>query len=331
MLATTRAARFAACSAALAVLAAAARAGADEPRVELAWTAPEGCPDGARVVAEVERLLGPAGARPPRPIRAAAVVTRVGEGFVVKLETASDAGTRARELHGATCGGIGDAVALILALMIDPEHVVAPARGTLAAAESAPPPTPAAPPPAPPRSPAPQPAPSPPLTIVLSAAPVLDLGSVPAPAAGFAGAAGLVFGRARAEAGVVVLPARAATVASTPGAGGDVSLVAGTLAACAVALRGRTAELAPCAGFELGRLYASGFGVAQPGSGGALWSTAKLGALGVLRLGDGLALTLRLDAGAPFARPRFVLENVGAVFRSAPVVGRAAIGVETRF
>lgn len=68
-----------------------------------------------------------------------------------------------------------------------------------------------------------------------------------------------------------------------------------------------------------------------PGAGSALWATAELGALAALLATDHLAVTLSAGAGVPFSRPTFVLEKVGAVFRSSPVVGRFGLGVEARF
>jgi hypothetical protein len=321
-----------------------------DDRVSLRWSAPQGCPSEAAVAAEVTRLLGPSSVRPPRPVEATVTVTRVGEGFAAHLETTSSAGVRARDLHGATCAGVGDAVALILALAIDPAHVVAPERGGLAAAAgasasaSAPPVAPTPPPAAPTASPSappitppaapiapPTPPSAPRLQLALALGPVLDVGSVPIPAGGVAGALGASLGRARLDAGLTALPARAGHVTAGAAAGGDVSLVAGSLAASYALVDAAPLALGPSLGLELGRLHAAGFGVAAPGDGSILWATPSLGARGSLALGSHLAVTLALAAGFPLARPNFVLENVGAVFRPAPVVGRAALALEARF
>src|SRR5262245_58840791 len=127
---------------------------ADE-RAILRWNAPAECPEGARVIEEMNRILGPTAARPPKPIEAVASVLRDDQGvWRVHLETEGEGATRVRELKGATCAAIADATALILALMIDPTAVAsapvskpetAPAAPTAPAPTAPPTPAPAAP------------------------------------------------------------------------------------------------------------------------------------------------------------------------------------------
>ena len=114
-----------------------------------------------RFFAEVDRLLGPSGARPAQPINATATVS--GDelrGFRVHLETTAGGPTRVRELKGASCAALADATALILALMIDPGAVaVERDAGPPEDAASLPPAPAATPAPAPTLAPAATPAP----------------------------------------------------------------------------------------------------------------------------------------------------------------------------
>ena len=114
------------------------------------------------------------------------------------------------------------------------------------------------------------------------------------------------------------------------GAGGRVDLIVGTLGTCRLVTRG-SVEVAPCMAVEVGRLHAVGFGVTDPGAGAALWGAWR----GGLHVGwpttGRLGVSGRAEVVVPFVRPRFVLENVGAVHRPAPVGGRLLAGVEYRF
>ncbi|APR75317.1 Hypothetical protein A7982_00663 [Minicystis rosea] len=332
------------------------------PRVSLRWSAPEGCPAGARVVAEVDRLLGESGARPPTPLEVSAVVTDDPAGG---LRVRLDAGNaRVRELHAASCEALADATAVILALMIDPTAVASapPAAPAPAAPSSAAPSAsavPAAPPSPPSAPPAPASAPPAPASAAPSvstapdtsraAAPpstrsrvpaprfhllawaLADVGSLPGVSFAAGGTAALSLGAFRFELGAGVWPSRAATSPQRATAGGDISLVAGAAGACYSLLAPGAFELAPCLAFELGRIHAAGYGVTMPGEGSALWSALKPGARFAWSPVSRVALVLRLDAAVPFARPSFVLSNLGPVHRSGPLAGRAGCGVELTF
>jgi hypothetical protein len=301
----------------------------DSPRVTLTWTAPDGCPPAARVVAEVDRLLGGATAprRPPLVVTAtvaadAAGVLRV---HIEAPETdGSGSGPRVRELHAASCEALADATATILALMIDPDRVVAAAP-----AVAAPPPTP---PVVAPQDERPLPAPSSRFAprVRFDASAVADVGTLPGAGFGAAGSAVLTLAALQLELGFTGLPSRSAHLAARPTAGGDVSLLAGTAAACWNALPKGIFELAPCLGWEVGDLRASGFGVTSPGSGDTLWSAARTGARFAWSPLARLAFFLRAEAIVPVTRPTFVLQSVGAVFRPGPAAGRAGLGIELR-
>ncbi|MFT3776626.1 MAG: hypothetical protein QM820_65640 [Minicystis sp.] len=316
-------------------------ASADEPpnpRIALRWTAPAGCPAGARVIAEVDRLLGDTGARPPSPLTVSAVVSDdPAGGLRVQLEAAGAGGTRVRELHAASCEALADATALILALMIDPAAVAAappappapePTSPPASKPASSPGPEPTSPPAPRPTSP---PAPSLRPRFHLLAWALADAGTLPGVAFAAGGAAALSLGALRFELSAGAWPSRSAVIAARPTAGGDVSLVAGSAGACYGLLAPGPFDLAPCLAMEIGRLHASGFGVTTPGEGNALWAAAKGGARFAWSPASRVAIVLRLEAAVPFVRRAFVVENLGEVHRPGPVSGRAGGGVEISF
>jgi hypothetical protein len=294
-------------------------------------------------VAEVERLLGASGARPPAPLAVSATVTPdPAGGLRAHLEAESPDGPRTKELQAASCEALADATAIILALMIDPTALAAPV------APSPPlPAPPAAPVPVPPPPPVPLPAPAPrssPVTAPAAAVPtsavrprfhlvawaLADTGTLPGVTFAAGGTAALSLGAVRLELGAGAFPGRSAVLAQRTTAGGDVSLVAGTAGLCYSVLASGRFELSPCLALEVGRLHATGFGVSNPGEGSALWSALEPGARLAWSPLARLAVVLRAGASVPFTRPRFVLAGL-AVHRPGPVAGRAGGGVEVTF
>ncbi len=175
----------------------------------------------------------------------------------------------------------------------------------------------------------------PPIAFGVSAAALLDVGSLPGVAPGFEGAGALLFGAYRLELGVSAFPDQTATLSDLPSAGGRIGLVAGFARACRDIFpfiqKNQHFELSPCVAFELGRLHAKGFGVESPDEGEALWLAARVGASFVWRPQQRFALSVQAGAVFPFSRPSFTIEGAGAVFRSSTVAGRFSFGAEVRF
>jgi len=97
-------------------------ASAQQPRaVALRWNAPAGCPSQDAVDAELARLLAGARVDTARSVTATATVTLVGEQYRLRLEIERDGSTSAREITGASCLGVANAAALMVAMAIDPE------------------------------------------------------------------------------------------------------------------------------------------------------------------------------------------------------------------
>jgi hypothetical protein len=125
-------------------------------------------------------------------------------------------------------------------------------------------------------------------------------------------------------------PQRALVRPGDPSQGGDFSLVAGGLRGCLAAPIGPV-ELGGCAGAELGVQSGAAFGVNRPSTGDALWVALPL--VATLRRSLSRRFGVHVEAGAsfPLLRRQFAIEDLGAVFRPAPVTVRASLGAEVMF
>lgn len=85
------------------------------PRLELEWRAPTQCPDAAAVLGDVERLLG--GRALVAPVAVAVEVVAAAEGYAA---TVVIDGAAARVLRAGNCAPLARAVALVIAVAIDP-------------------------------------------------------------------------------------------------------------------------------------------------------------------------------------------------------------------
>jgi len=317
---------------ALAALALVSRAWADTvaPKLALAWDAPDECPSGTDVEARVARLLADSRrVADAAPVEARVKVTRVREGrWTARLTTRIDGIAGDRTMYAASCDLLASASALVIALAIDPELGVAPPSDA-PASSSAPPASSSAPPPVvPPPAPTSSEPPSSP-HVIAGAWIAADSGMLPSLAPG----AGLLVGLGdRAWSlgayGEAWLPSTA-TSDSRPGAGGDFDRVDLGVRGCA--RLGARFTFGSCLGAELDRAHARGFGVTSPGEATRLWIAARGGAELGLRISDVMFVPLHVDAIVPFSRPTFALENVGAVFRPAPVGVRASLGLTLHF
>lgn len=166
-----------------------------------------------------------------------------------------------------------------------------------------------------------------------------DVGSLPSPAFGVGGAVAVSYhpvgGRVRA---FYFLPS-SETLPERPTAGGDFDLWAVAISFCLVPWRSAepgTRELGDlhfelCPGLELGQMRGRGFGVSRPDEGAALWLGPRGDAALRVTLHRYVGLRAEIGALAPLARPEFVLENVGVVYRASAAVGRASLDVEVVF
>ena len=300
------------------------------PSATIGWVAPAECPTEAGVAAQIEDFLGqPLDTERERHVEAQVEVSAATDGFVAAISIASERGRVSRQLDHADCVKLAEAVALVVALAIDPEQVQrrkqeveeAEPRSSGAAAgtstatfESVP--TPSAAPVAavstpcpPPSPPPPPPAPTPKMRPVVTARVEVLAGRGALP--GWGGGAG---GRV----GVRPLPwleiaalgrhwfSRNAEVPGYSDAQARLGLTTSGLVGCWVALTS-SIEATACGGAVLGVMTGVGVGVDRSAVFRAGWgaATSQLG-LGV-PLGNGWTGRLGLEAGLSLSRPRFVV------------------------
>ena len=158
-----------------------------------------------------------------------------------------------------------------------------------------------------------------------------DVGSLPAPAVGVGVGAGLSGSLWRAELSGALWGDRHASLdsVSTPGAGADVSLVTGTVGACALPLGENSVQLALCASWEMGRLSGVGTGITSPRRASGLWLAPGIEAGFTWRpAATRLGIGARLGAFAPLGQREFFLERLGTVHEVESLVARAGVSVD---
>jgi hypothetical protein len=266
---------------------------------------------------------------------------------IVAQGTSRGEGSRELTSEAAGCDSLADAVALSIALAIDPDAVERTAR------QPAPAPAPLPAPPAElePATPAveapmeqpiatpsreavepvaaqsegPSPGPS-----WLDAGAVASLGLLPGGALGFGLAGHARLGtRAAALVGFDFWPER-----ETAAGGGHFAfgLAAASLGLCVDLLRSRTVGLSACGAGMLGSIHAVVLDLSPTGAGDRLWGALRAGAQLFLPGDSRVRVGLGLEAIAPFTRHRFTVRDVpGQVYRQAPVALHASLAAGVRF
>ncbi len=300
-------------------------------RVQVHWAAPDECPDDVRLVHEVEGLLGQSlpdeDQEPPLLTVRVHVQGSRDQGYAAKVSFTSAQGDEDRYLEHPSCDQLVHALALVIALAIDPERVRATqlARAAASADEEE---TPRMPLPREPaanstnvaRDPAPVPAPTraspprapeqpePPGGPRLALRDVAGAGSLPKFGFGVEAALGWHQARFRAEAVGRYWLERQTPVTGTPSASLELGLATLGVRACWLPLRGEW-QLAACAGGAVGQLRGDGLGVENPRERTARYSEISMG-LEIARVRSQLAPEAGLQLSGALERPPFgVLEN----------------------
>jgi hypothetical protein len=315
-----------------------AQAGAAPPPVaadpapralELRWSAPADCPDAGYLSAEVSRLTL-AASEPRVDVDAKAWKDDTGR-WRIALVTQLGAERGERIVEAETCALAGDAAALVIALMIDPEGVRARSStpGTPEPSGPSVPPVSGADAPAQPTRGEER--------ASLAAAATFDGGSLPSTGFGVGAVAALRVHpwhdrpgavRLRVEAALLVLPERRARSAVDAARGADLHLVTG--AARGVVAYGDVVEGGLFAGLELGSLSGTGFGVRSPVSASTLWNAVLVGAVARFPARGTVGLRGSVEVSIPLRRVEMDVAGE-IVHRPSAVIPRGALAAEVRF
>jgi hypothetical protein len=298
-----------------------AMAAEGDDALRLTWTAPSGCPSSDAVRAAALRGVDARAAK-GQPLEAEARVDHETSSWRVQLRTQRGAARGEREIEAATCDGLAEATAVVLALAL-----VASDVERIEAAE----PAAAAPPPAP-REPDVRPRidASPSHTFALGASVAGDAATLPSPAVGGSLTLAWTPGRFRLEVDGRRWGSQSGSIQMF-GSGARFTMTSVGARGCWAALNGGTLELSPCGGLDLSFVSASGFGADTNYTPDGTWTTIAGGGLARLRLTSWLAVRTKVDAFLPMSRPTFVVENQGSVHRPSPIGVSASFGLEALF
>jgi hypothetical protein len=228
---------------------------------------------------------------------------------------------REREITGASCGEVTDAVSVAIALTISEREQAQEPEPATESAPSSPGPeltsdTATEPPPL---SDAASPG------FALGAGLLLDTGALPNLAPGFEIAGALEWKLLRVGAFLGLFAPQEARLSDDRG--GTFDFVLGGIDLCAKPEL-TSVHLIACAGFELGRISGSGDNVADPRLGDAGWYAPRA----ELGVGYGFAevvrIWLRAGAAIPLTRPEFLLDGTDNVHRPSNVSLRGLLAFE---
>lgn len=303
--------------------------------VELAWTAPAGCPDGEALRSRVAELV--AGPGTHSSLRAEGRVT-TGQRARWRLELAllGPDLVDIRSIEAADCDALTGVAALLIAIALAPEVAgdLVPAAELPAPPVLPEPPIVAAPPPTPaPVSPPTAPElPAPRRSSLRGALRIgggAEFGAIPRWSPSLVFAAALIGRGWRVEL-VASHAVNVARYAALPEVGGRMTLWTGTARACGVP-RWRRLELPVCGGLELGELRGVGQGVDDPARARGLWLAMQLAPGVAWAPRRWLALSVGLELLIALRRPAFHVETLPELTRAAAVGLRPVVGVELRF
>lgn len=315
----------------------------------LEYTVQEGCPTQDAFLALVREKLATAGAegRSDEP-RVSVSIRAVDSGFVGRLALQrADASRYDREVTGASCAEVANALAFVLALALGAEDT-APTSAVTPAAPKSPEPEPEPKPATPPAVVTAAPSGAPPrATEVRVSGWRLGVGAQGGARAGLSPRA-LLFGSAFVQARRTLAPlsglswragfAIAPSVSVTDENGStEFHWWAGSLELCPLGVRvlGRL-EARPCAALDVGRLHVDGTPPSGPGSSPASTSNVWVDALAALRLELPLfgvfSAELQGDLILPLTRYRFSFDPDDATAYAVPALAAAGrIGLSARF
>ncbi len=315
--------------------------------VPLEWTAPAECP----AIEQAQRLVDAELERIPESEReglsVAGVVLRDAAGFRLEVVLRRPEAAIARVVVLEDCSAAAEALALVVAIAIDPSRVpgvdepVAKAEPAVPPAATVEPsadpgrPVLAEPPPLPSEEPSRPPGdPVAPRNrvprVALRGTGGVGVGVLPRVGAQVGGEVAAVWRRARVGVQVEHWVRRRARLDDPATAGGDFSITSARLVG-GVIFAWRRLEL-PLVGFGgLGAVRASGVGVAQPAVRSLLWAEAGAAAGLQWFVRPWLGLGAHAELVVPLVRHTFVLSDTRIVTRTGSAAGVFRAGLELRF
>ena len=294
------------------------------PPIDIQWEAPGECPDARSLRASIERLLGRRLETLPDPhVRASGRVHKNDAGnWEVQVQLAVGERVESDNLVAKRCSALADAMALKVALAIDPLAVVdsvwqqpstpkapsAAAQDTTRGAakrESA-------------------------ASFGLRVASGLALGPLPGATPGAGVYASVQLQSFRAELGGQVYWGGVAHYRELPNLGADLQLFVGSLRGCATP--GSGAWMFPvCGGLELGLMRGNGYGVQDTKQTSGVWGGLIAGPAVQLQLTRRLSVWLETDASVTILAPEFHMRNLDTLYTPPAGGARASAGFETVF
>lgn len=318
--------------------------------IEVRWRGEPGCVEGSVLPERVARLMG--GTAPPGA-RLTLSAEREGEAWRIGIELEQPAGIVERTLEGSDCMTLTEAVALVVAVQVDPVAVAEAVELQRAAppmrADDEPrlPPPPASEriereegherakasgasvEPVEPVEPIERRPSRARPRLLLTPAIAGEVGVLPRGAAAFALGTGIGWTHALLELGGSASVGPDAASAPLATVGGRFRLFTGVLRGCGLLRRARV-EPALCGALELGDLRATGTGLLRPSTVDALWVATAIGARVQWIAARRVAVGGLLDLVVPLLRHRFAIPEVGRVHGVAPVVVRLGVQVQLR-
>ena len=298
------------------------------PSIDVRWTAPAGCPDGAAVASSVEVLSGAKAVSEggaDLTVTGEVTLQEAGYGLSLTLETAGT--TQVRMLEAADCQVLARAAALVIVVALDPVEVAA--RWPEPEAEPEPEPLPEP-------LPEPEPLPARPKVGPLEAGVGLNVGvagrTLPGVGAALEVAPFVGIERIHARLSAQYRTPRTETLSDNPDAGARFQLVAGGVRLCPNAMpgSGRRVRIPLCAGVDFGAVLAEPRGPAVRNGSGAssFWSAAAFEAGVAVQVARVVSITAAFEAGIALSRPSFRLEGGGQLHEVARFAPRGLLGVQ---
>ena len=291
------------------------QAWAEASPFKLTWAAPEECPSQPQVQAEIARLLGRDIQLHDGELEVNAMVSH-GPLWAADLKTQQAGRVGRRTIEAPSCKAVADGIALIIALLIDPDAVAANSRATELEVPAVP---------EPPKTRKRQ------MQFLVGVHAQGRVGTLPGPDIGMGLGLGLTSARWRTDVRWTY-GLRRDQVASLPsGASGRFNIAIGSVTEC-FNLGQSQWGFGPCAAVEAGRISVHGYGSTAGFSKHAPWLALGGGAFLSLAMGQHLHTLMEVDVVAPMYRPDYVFQDVpGAVFKAPAVGGRALAVVSWNF